>query len=691
MQETWRIGVDIGGTFTDLVLVGSQSGIRLSKVPSTPDDPARGVFDGLAKAAEDIGQSVEGLLGACTHFVHGTTIATNTLLEGKGVKTGMIVTHGFRDSIEIRRGLRDNVWDHRSPWPEVLVPRHLRRPVRERTTKTGAIETEAVVEDLDDAIARFRAADVRAVAVCLINSYLNPRNETVCADYLCERMPGCFIYESARLAAVMGEYERSSTAVVNAFIGPRVVPYLNALDGKLRAMGMPGRLLLIQSNGGAVQVDHIEDKPVALMLSGPAAGVGALDFYARAGGLGDLISMEVGGTSCDVMLFKDGKVAETTRLDIAGYPAITPSVEINTVGTGGGTIAQVDAGGMLKVGPQGAGSRPGPASYGLGGTLPTVTDAQLVLGRLRTGAYAGGSLSLDIDLARQAIEEHVAQPLGMSVEDAAIGIIRLADQNMVHALEQISSEKGSNPGGLTLVACGGAGALHGSAVARLLGCPRVFVPNLAGVFCAFGMCNSDIRHDVIQSYFAELATVSIDDIRQVFAAREDELRQVLRAEGFADDAIACDYFLHAKYRGQQWTVQVAVDPEDDGIAAVKARFERQFSDIYGYAQPDGTVEVVSLQLVMRGRLPQVEVVPRPPTDTAPQPYQIREVWTDAAHGLAPVPIFRASDLLPGHRIAGPAIVEEDTTTILVGVGDVLSIDPMGNYSIAVSGTGSLLQ
>lgn len=690
-MDAWRIGVDVGGTFTDLVLVGTRSGVAVHKVPSTPQDPTRGVLAALDAAAGALGETVERLLAACTHFVHGTTIATNTVLEGKGARTGMLVTSGFRDAIEIRRGLRENVWDQTTPWPAVLVPRALRRPVRERTLKTGEIEAEVEEADVAAAAEVFRTEGVEAVAVAFVNSFLNDANEARAASLLREHMPDAFITTSSGVAPVMGEYERSSTAAVNAAIAPRVLPYLEALDRELRAKGLPGHLLLVQSNGGAVAVADVAERPVALLLSGPAAGVGALAFYAERGGLGDLMTMEIGGTSCDVMMMRGGAVAETQRLEIAGYPTVTPAVEIHTVGTGGGTIASADQGGMLTVGPEGAGARPGPAAYGFGGERPTVTDAHLVLGRLASGTYAGGALNLDEGLAREAIDRHVARPLGLSVEEAAIGIIRLTEQNVLHALETISSEKGVDPTRFTLVACGGAGALHGVGVARLLGARRVFVPKLAGVFCAFGMCNADIRHDAIRANVCELAETDLADIRTMLEAERAGQLGTLSAMGFADRAIRTQDHANLRYRGQQWTVEVPIDQDDTTVADVRSRFEARFEEIYGYARPAATVELVSVRAVSRGVFAPLDLPAATPRSADAEPATVRRAFVDARHGFADVAIHRAEELFPGARVTGPAIVEEATTTVLVGAGDTLTVDGHRNHTIEVAPGKGLIQ
>ena len=469
----WRIGVDVGGTFTDLALIDAEGRLSIVKTPSVPTDPARGVIDALGKAAAGYGMSVGALLAGCRLFVHGSTVATNTVLEGKGAKVGLLVTDGFRDSLEIRRGLRENPWDHRTPFAPPMVPRHLRRPVRGRQDPDGREIAPLEPDDVRAACALFRQEGVEAVAICLFNAYADGRHERAAEAIVREAWDGRWISLSSAVAPTIGEYARTSTTVTNAAVAPRVVGYLRALDAELKALGLPGTLLVSQSNGGIVSVDQIAVRPVNLVLSGPAAGVGALRLAAQALGDADLISMEIGGTSCDVALMSAGRVATSDDLEIAGYHLSVPSVEIHTVGAGGGTIAGVDAAGMLFAGPKGAGARPGPACYGFGGCEPTVTDAQLVLGRLAPGAYAGGSVTLDPERAREAIRTRLAEPLGLSVEDAAAGVIRLVEQNLLHAVERISVQRGFDPRGFTLVPAGGAGPLHWRvAAASALGAKR---------------------------------------------------------------------------------------------------------------------------------------------------------------------------------------------------------------------------
>ncbi len=682
LSPPWRIGVDIGGTFTDLVLIDSRGAIRIAKSPSTPKNPAEGVLAVVAPGARTLGLPVRDLLGGCALFIHGSTIATNTVLERKGAKVGLLTTRGFRDTLEIRRGLRADAWDHRRPWPEVLVPRKHRLPVTERIDRTGAITTELDLDSLSQALETFKRDGIEAIVICLLNSFLNDAHERACHDFIAANWPEVWVSRSSQVAPILGEYERVSTTAIDAYVAPRVVPYLRALDEQLRNLGLTHRLALVQSNGGIVSVDQVATRPVTLVLSGPAAGVGAIRSLSRAAGSTDLICIEIGGTSCDVTMMQAGEIAMTDQLDVAGYHVEIPSVEIHTIGTGGGTIAGVDHGGMLWVGPHGAGARPGPACYGLGAEEPTVTDAQLILGRLKSGAYAGGLISLDEGYAAQAIDRRVAGPLGIDNTTAAAGIIRLMEQKVRHAVEQVSIERGYDPQRFTLVAGGGAGAMHAASVARALGCRGVYVPKLAGVFCAFGMCNSDVRHDYVQSWLNELDAVEGCRIDAAFAALAAKGNDLLAADGFTPEQIKLRRFLDLKYAGQQWSIPVAIAPRFDP-RAIRAVFETSYGRLYGHSQPDGIIEIRSLRLAAIGVLQVQDLVPEDAGAVGdPVPSETRDVYVDERHGRRPIPVYAGSSLRPGQTLLGPPIVEEATTTVVVGADDTLSVDPYGNYRIA---------
>ncbi|MSP89805.1 MAG: hydantoinase/oxoprolinase family protein [Alphaproteobacteria bacterium] len=678
----WRIGVDIGGTFTDLVAVDPAGAINVFKVPSVPADPAAGVFAALEHAAAALRLDVTGLLGSCAVMAHGSTIATNTLLEKKGARVGCLATEGFRDSLEIRRGIRENPWEHREPYPPVLVPRYLRRPVRGRIDADGSELAPLMVEDVAAACRHFRDEGVEAVAICLFNSFLDSRHERLVSDELARHWGGQWITLSSQLAPIMGEYERSSTAVMNAYVAPRTVGYLRALNDRLAALGLARPILMIQNNGGAVSVDQVAERPVTLLLSGPAAGVGALGYYARAIGSDDLISMEIGGTSCDVILMGKGKVAFTDQLEIDRYHVVIPSVEVHTIGAGGGTIAGVDTAGLLFVGPRGAGSVPGPACYARGGTEPTITDAQLVLGRLKPDTYAGGAVRIDSALAEQAIDRAVARPLRLSREDAAAGMIRLMDQKLLHAVQRISIERGHDPRRFTLVACGGAGPLHGVEVGRQLGCRRVYVPRLSGAFCALGMLHADVRHDYVRVHLDRLDGADVARMDGIFAELETQAKATLAREGFSGQGLNLLRALDLRYIGQQWDITVPVAGAHDP-AAIRTAFEAEHDRLFGHIQPGGTIEITKLRVTGIGALAPLDL-PAPAPATAPaQPLERRRIWIDEKSGWAETDVFDGAKLAPGHSIAGPAVVNEATTTVLIGPGDRLDVDAAGNFMIAL--------
>ncbi len=681
---TWRIGVDVGGTFTDLVLMEAGGAVSVTKVPSVPSDPGAGVMAAVAAAAGARGIPVEELLGRCDIFVHGSTVATNTVLEGKGARVGLLTTRGFRDSLEIRRGVRPDPWRHREPYPEVLVPRWLRRPVSGRIDRHGGVESAIVPDDVETAVEVFREAGVESVAVALFNSFLNPDHEREVRDRLRSLWDLDWVSLSAEISPTIGEYERSSTAVVNAYIAPRVVGYLKRLAGELAARGLRQDMLMMQNNAGTATVAQLAARPSTLLLSGPAAAVGALEFFAGAAGSRDLISMEIGGTSCDIAMMADGRVGLTDALSIDGYDLALPSVDVHTIGAGGGTIAGVDVGGLLFAGPAGAGAIPGPACYGKGGTLPTATDAQVVLGRLAPGPFAGGAIVIDGARARAAVEEHIAGRLGLSAEDAAAGVIRLLEQKLLQGVQRMSSERGHDPRRFTLVACGGAGPLHGASVARKLGAARVFVPKLAGAFCALGLLNSDLRQDYVRVHFAELDAADPAKLRTIWAELRADAEATLAQCGLVGGAHDFEHAADLRYRGQQWDVTVPLDDAFDP-AAVRSRFEQEHERLFGHIQPEGAIEITKLRLSGIGRVPRIAQASAtaPARSAAPPALRSRRVWLDETALWRDVPVYAHDALAPGQMIEGPAIVEEATATILAGAGDRIEILSSGDYLIHV--------
>lgn len=687
----WRIGVDVGGTFTDLVLADARGATWVAKVPSVPSDPSQGVLAAVERVAVDLGMPTSAVLADCSLFVHGSTVATNTMLEGKGATVGLITTEGFRDSLEIRRGLRSDQWNHRAPYSPVLVPRYLRRSVPGRIDADGSEHAPLDLGELDATLAVFADEGVEAVAVALMNSYADDRHEAELAEALRDRWDGEWISTSAAISPLMGEYERTSTAVVNATLSPRIVSYLRNLEVRLGDLGLQRPLLLVQSNGGAASVDQLSERPVNLLLSGPAAAVGALGLYSRAvdaagvapGDEGNVISMEIGGTSCDVLLMSGREVDTKDDIDIAGYHVSTPAIDIHTIGAGGGTIAGVDDAGLLYVGPEGAGADPGPACYRRGGTRPTVTDAQLVLGRLRPGKSAGGTLDLDLDAAVAAIDEHVAQPLGMSVEEAAAGIVGLVEQHLLSAVEHISIERGQSPRRFTLVAAGGAGPMHGASVAAGLGCSRVYVPRDAGALCAIGMLHADVRQDFTRVTIGSLDTLAADAFTDGFAGLESQAAEVMAHEGFGDDDVTLVHELELHHPGQLWSVRVRAPGGTVDPAAARANFEAEYERLYGHVQENGTIMVASLRLTARASTGEVAVEGGEPASSPLEAIDTRRVF-HGEHGWVETRVFDGADLRPGHRVTGPALIEELTTTVVARPGDELWVDDNGDFFLDLS-------
>ncbi|RWD41511.1 hydantoinase/oxoprolinase family protein [Mesorhizobium sp.] len=683
IRAPWRIGIDVGGTFTDLVLIDADGAIFAFKSPSEPANPAVGVIRTIEGASRKLEFNVHDLLSGCSHFLHGTTVATNVLLERKGARVGLITTHGFRDTLEIRRGYREFMWDHRTPWQDVLVPRSLRLPVIERVLPDGREEQTLDPQSVAVAADVFRREGVEAVAICLLHSYANSSHERACADILAQSLPGAYITTSSSLAPILGEFERTSTTVANAYVAPKILPYLRELANELKSRGLKRDLLLVQSNGGAISLEQIGERPAALALSGPAAGLASLRHFQQITGNDNLISIEIGGTSCDVTVVNSGKVAETDTITVADTMIALPSVEIHTIGTGGGTICGVDAGGLLFVGPEGAGAKPGPACYGLGGKQPTVTDAQLMLGRLHEGSYAGGSLNLRRELAEAALHDAFESVLD-DVRVAAGAIIQLSDLNIRQAIEKVSLVRGLDPAKYVLVGAGGAGALHVADVARKLGMRRAFIPRLAGVFCAFGMCNADVRHDFISTIGAPLGNDLVSTLEQAFAALTRQGKDLLLADGFAPEEIDFERRIDLRYAGQQWTIGLMVDELDP--ASLRSRFEAEHERLYASVQPDSVIELMTARVSAIGHLPTVRPAAPPISERALAPIASRRTvqLTDEAEPRADVPILSGVHLRPGHYFVGPAIIEEATTTILVGAGDVMEVDAFGNYHINIA-------
>ena len=530
----YRLGVDVGGTFTDFALYDADTNrLEFAKTPSTPDNQAVGVAAGIAELARRYGVAPEQV----DFFIHGTTVATNTLLERKGATTALVVTAGFRDVLQIGRQERPSLYDWRIRRPEPLAPRRLRFEVAERVVHTGDVLTPLTEAEIDRVVARLAAADVDAIAVCLLHSYANPAHERALGEALRQALPGVTVALSHEVLPEFKEYERMSTTAINAYVSPVMDRYLRRLEQTISEAGLKSEVYIMQSNGGTMGVETAIERPVHTIMSGPAAGVIGAAAIARQAGQANAISIDMGGTSFDVSLCYQGEVRQTQESEIERLPIRVPMVDVHTLGAGGGSMAWIDAGGALRVGPSSAGAVPGPACYGSGGTQATVTDANVVLGRLGESGLLGGAMPLDAALARRAVRECIADPLGIGVEEAAEGIVQVVNASMVKGIRVVSVSKGYDPREFCLVAFGGAGPLHASELAEEMDIPRVLVPVAPGVTSALGLLVADLRHDFARTVLRPGTDISPRELTYWFELMERQALEQMAREGVAPDRV----------------------------------------------------------------------------------------------------------------------------------------------------------
>jgi N-methylhydantoinase A len=687
------IGVDVGGTFTDIVFADTDSGQSvIHKVPTTSDGPARGVIAGIVELCARHGLKP----AAVDHVLHGTTIGTNAVLEHKGAVTGMITTAGYRDIVHIGRHQRPQHYSIRQevPWQDrPLALRRHRRTVAERIVPPKG----EVLVPLDEAAVgaaaqALRDAGVEAVAICFLFSYLNPAHELRAEEIVREEWPDCFVCTSSGVSPQFREFERFTTALLNAFVGPRLKDYVERLDRGLGEAGLAADLHVMCSNGGVATAATVAHSPVLTLLSGPAAGVLGGAWSGALSGRKQLITFDVGGTSADIGIAIDGQFAEATARDtwIGGFPVLAPMIDIHTIGAGGGSIAYIDDGGAFRVGPRSAGASPGPAAYGKGGGEPTVTDANLVLGRLDPGNFLGGAMRLDVMAARRVVGQ-LAERLGLSPEAAAEGILTIVNANMANAISSRTVQKGLDPRDFGLVAFGGAGPLHGAEVARALGIPEVVVPAYPGITSAVGLLTTDLKYDAIRTEFQAGDTVDLDRLNGDFTAMQSGLSQQLATDGVLPADAAFQRAGDLRYVGQGYELRVpfpdtALDAA--ALAAVFARFGELHRAEYGHVFPDSPIEIVNIRVTGIGRMPKI-AAPRPSeggglaaalVKTAPCAFRVGDRLD-----TLPTPFYRR-DLLPlDEKIAGPAIILQTDSTTVVPPGATVRADHDGNLLLLLEG------
>ncbi len=669
-----RVGIDIGGTFTDLVFLGPEGAISRAKVLSTPDDYARGIAEGLAASIA----SGDLTVGDVAQIMHGTTVATNAILEGKGAKVALITTEGFRDVLEIRRLRMPVLYDIRWRKPEALVPRRLRFEVPERIDHLGAIERPLDEDAARAAIARLLGQEVEAVAICLLNAYANGVHERRLRELIRVRDRVIPISISSELLPEIKEYERSSTTVVNAYVMPIVRQYLGRLEDELRQRAITRKLTIMQSSGGAMSAAAAAERPIHIIESGPAAGVvGATEIARRLGRL-SLLSFDMGGTTAKAALVDEGEFHRVGSLEVGGginiagrllsgggYHVRAPAIDIAEVGAGGGSLVKLDAGGALRVGPESAGAAPGPVCYGRGGEIPTVTDANIVLGFINPKALAGGGFPVHQALAVAALQRHVAQPLGLSLEEAAWGVHRVADAMMARAVRAVSTERGRDPRDFALLAFGGNGPVHAATLARLLEIKRILVPPVPGVFSALGMLFPEIEHHYVRTFKRPLATLDLAALEAAFATLQAEGEAALAEDGFAPASRRFERAIDLRYAGANSELTVDCPRGHQLATELRAAFSRLHERQYGYSSDDEMVETMNLRIVARGvpdasRVPaQLTVADEPAGEAAS-----RAAYFGPERGWITTPICTRMQLGPDWR-PGPLLIEEfDSTTVV---------------------------
>jgi N-methylhydantoinase A len=689
---TFRAGVDIGGTFTDIVLVGSDGSVHTKKVSSSVENYATAIVDGLAELFAET-----GMTGAAIEEVrHGTTVASNAILERKGARVGLITTKGFRDVLEIRTLRMPRLYDIGWTKPEPLVERYLRQVVDERIDHKGRVERALDPADAERAVDALLAEQVEAIAVCLINSFANPVHELVIKDVIARKAPGLALSISCEVLPEIKEYERTSTTVINAYVMPIVTSYLRAMRSKLDTAGIAAPLLLMQSNGGLTTVAAAIARPIHIIESGPAGGVVGAQVRARAKRLKSVITFDMGGTTAKAAIIEQGELTRAHEYAVgagivigsrlltgAGYTLKVPAIDLAEVGAGGGSHVWIDAGGALQVGPQSAGAEPGPVCYDKGGDVPTLTDANVLLGFINPKALVGGALKLNAEKARLAFAEMVAKPLRMTIERAAYGAFEIAASNMIRAIKAISVERGRDPRDFALFAFGGNGPLFAAEMASALGISRVVVPPSAGLFSSFGLLYADLEHHYSRTLRRLLRGANLAEIGAAWDALAREAKAQLGAEGFVGPRARIKRSAALHYKGQSYELVVPVPdgPIDDGMAAaLETAFAEEHERTYGHrAGPDEPVELVSIQVVglgLRERgLPERIRSDRP----EPPPPPPRPAWFGAAHGWVNTPVLRRSDLIGGRT--GPLIVEEYDATCLVPPATHAELDEAGNIVI----------
>ena len=685
-----KIGIDVGGTFTDFFVDQSGKETRIHKTLSTPSDPSIAVMNGLTDIAEsmDPPMSLTALAAAVDTIVHGTTVTTNATLTSNGAKTGLITTEGVRDALEMRRGIREEQYNNRCTNVVPLVPRYLRQGVGGRLDRNGKEIKPLDLNDVQKAIDLFKADGVKAVAICFMNSFANGDHEQRAAELVRQEMPEAYLTVSSDLLPSIRFYERVSTTALNSYIGPILDHYLNQLLDRLKDIGFKGILLIMQSNGGGMTPQIAKEKAALTLLSGPAAGPGAGLQYVKAHNQENCIVVDMGGTSFEAALVVGSPVV-VNEGEIDRRRLALPMLGIHTIGAGGGSVGWLDEGGLLRMGPESAGAAPGPASYMKGGTKPACTDANLVLGYLNPDFFAGGAMKLDMEAARKAIDEHVATPMGLSIEDAAAGMYRIACMNMAQGIREITIKRGFDPREFPLVVAGGAGPTHSCLICEELQIPFQVVPRESSILCAAGMLMSDLRHDFVRTFVALLNDLDWAALNEVVSDMVDEGNKLLEQENIPEDRRSTIIKLDCRYLRQYHEVSVEVsqsDVDSHNLDAIAAAFHEEHNRLFGYSlegDADAPVEIINIRVQSVGEVekPAFRTEEKSSADASHAIKGERSVYIPEDKEFQTVPVYDGHKMVHGNHVDGPAMIEQVTTAIFVGGTFNCVIDQYGSFAL----------
>jgi len=683
----YSVGIDVGGTFTDLVLINEEDNtIQETKVPTTPENQLYGIANALEKIASLNDMNAKELIPKITNFVHGTTVVTNTMLEYKGAKTALLTTEGFRDSIEMRLAKVPNMWDFFEPRPPHIVPRYLRFGVRERVLWDGSVHIPLDEDQLEEIIAKLKKENVEAVAVCFLFSYENPAHEKKTKEILEKGLPNVFVSISSEVSPKIREFQRTNTTLINSYVGRTLSNYLFGLENYLKENGKEGEFYLIQQNGGITVAKGAEKFAVRSILSGPAGGaVGGVNL-GKSLGEKNLIIADMGGTSFDVSLVKENKIEITTEGEVGGQSLNIPMLNIYTIGAGGGSIARLE-GKMLMVGPQSAGANPGPACYDSGGDAPTVTDANLVLGYINPDYFLGGERPLNKALSERVIQEKIARPLNISLEEAAYTIHEIINQKMVDAIHKITVQKGHDPRDFAFVAIGGACPVHSQKLAAELSIRKVIIPRTSSVFSAEGMLMADIRYDFVRTYITVLDELNLGDFNETINNLKTEGVKLLKGLKVKESLIALEGSIEMRYYGQHHEITlpfVAENFDHARIGKLAGNFHQMHETFFGYSEPQKRIEIMNLGIAAIGKMPKPEIKSEPlgPENARDSIKGRRSIYMGLKEGYSEVDIYAGEKLKPGNRIKGPAVIEEVNTTVLLGPNQSLFVDGWKNYIVS---------